>query len=705
MERIKLTSDQQALVDLPAGDSIFLEGPAGSGKTTAALARLERQLGNFPGNHILLLVPQRSLGQLYQCFLEENKDIKGGLPSILTLGSIARRMVELFWPLIAKDAGFENPGKQPQLLSTETAQYCMEKVISPYIEKGFFRSIIMEKNRLFSQILDNLNKSAVVQFPLEELAGRLKNRANIEPALAIAYDQVQTCALEFRLYCLKNCLLDYSLLIELMFKHIWEREECREYFYRTYQLLIADNLEEDVPVAHDLLKEWLPHLDTSLVIFDQNGGYRQFLGADPVSACSIAEKCTKQMVFTNPLLKSDGLTRFYQTIGECILHKKNRSKTSRFENELEIHDYHFYPEMIAGICAEIHSLIGEGQTHPNNIVILSPYLSDALNFLIETELLNLNIPIRSSRSSRKYLSDPSVQAVLTLAKLAHPQWGLPVTSLQLRSALLVVLPDLDVVRADLIVNTLFSEKRSQEGLRSFDLLTNQVMQERMSFRFGEKLEGIRNWMLGYQTQLPQPLDVFLSMLYGELLSQKEYSLFSDFQAAEILSKLILSIRSFRQFSYTFLGIDEISSGLEYIRSLEGGLLPSAIHTSVEVEENAVQVSPAHTFLMENRRVNYQFWLDIGSMGWWERLNQPLTNPYLLNRNLEPSQVWTEAHEFNANQSSMLRVVEGLINRCSKKIIVSAVRTNEYGSEPRGPLLQAFQTLQKRIFHSARVNDV
>ena len=125
----------------------------------------------------------------------------------------------------------------------------------------------------------------------------------------------------------------------------------------------------------------------------------------------------------------------------------------------------------------------------------------------------------------------------------------------------------------------------------------------------------------------------------------------------------------------------------------------------KIDLPAVQVSPAHAFLMENRHVKVQFWLDIGAMGWWERLNQPLANPYLLNRNVNMTQRWTEAHEFNANQDAMLHVVEGLLNRCTERVIACAVRTNEYGSETRGPLQQAFQTLQKRVFLASEERDV
>ncbi len=173
----------------------------------------------------------------------------------------------------------------------------MERVISPFIEQGFFRSVTIEKNRLFGQLLDDLNKSAVVQFPLEELSARLKNTTLVPPETLIAYDQVQTCVLEFRNFCLQNNLLDYSLLIETLVNHIWTKEFCRDYFFRTWRALITDNIEEDVPVSHDLIRQWIPNMDSSLLIFDNDAGYRQFLGADPISAHSLKASCQGSVGF------------------------------------------------------------------------------------------------------------------------------------------------------------------------------------------------------------------------------------------------------------------------------------------------------------------------------------------------------------------------------------------------------------------------
>jgi hypothetical protein len=707
MKTINFTEDQQRIQKIPLQGSMFLAGEAGTGKTTCGIHRLDQLLVNFRGDQILVLVPQRSLGKPYFEFFRSLSKYSGSLPTIVTLGGLTRRMVDLYWPLISKAAGFKDSAKQPTFLSTETSQYCMEKVISPLISQGFFQSVVLSRNRIYSQILDSLNKSAIIRFPINEIAQRLQSVANIDAGLSRAYDQVLISAQEFRKYCLANGLLDYSLQIEVFVNYLWNQDFFKEYFYRNFRALVSDNIEEDVPITHDLIKEWIPNLDSSLIIFDQNGGFRSFLGADPENGLSIKSVCNNCEILDKSInvTENSSLKKFSSALIESILHIKTFDPELDFSDSLDIHDYHFYPQMITNICLQVEELIKSHDTEPGDIVIISPYLSDALNFSLSSRLNDLGIPHRSSRPSRMYFDDPNIRAFFTFAKLAHPQWNLPISSFELRNSLMVVLPNLDIVKADLIVKTLFSVKQSNEGLRSFDTITNHEMQERISFHMGEKLEKIRFWIKEYQSADPQPLDVFFCMIFGELFSQKGFNIFTDFNAATRISQITQSIFTFRQFLTQVFDFDAIDAGHEYIRSVENGLLPSAIISNVEINENSVMIAPAHSFLMENRKVKYQFWLDVGSLGWWERLNQPLTNPYLLNRNKDKEQLWTEAFEFNANQAGMLKIVNGLLTRCGKKVYVNTVQTNEYGSEQRGPLLQAFHTLQKRTFRLKGGNRV
>jgi len=84
---------------------------------------------------------------------------------------------------------------------------------------------------------------------------------------------------------LEHNLLDFSLQLELFWNTLWRTPECHGYLTRQYRQLIYDNMEEDIPVGHDLLSEWLPDFDSALLIYDEDGGYRRFLGPTRILPC------------------------------------------------------------------------------------------------------------------------------------------------------------------------------------------------------------------------------------------------------------------------------------------------------------------------------------------------------------------------------------------------------------------------------------
>jgi hypothetical protein len=111
----------------------------------------------------------------------------------------------------------------------------------------------------------------------------------------------------------------------------------------------------------------------------------------------------------------------------------------------------------------------------------------------------------------------------------------------------------------------------------------------------------------------------------------------------------------------------------------------------------VLLAPAYTFLMSNRPVDVQFWLNAGGRGWWERLYQPLTHPYVLGRGWPPHDrhdrndaVWSDADEVETRQEALYRLTLGLIRRCRRQIYLGLSELGEQGYEQKGPLLQAIQ---------------
>ena len=166
----------------------------------------------------------------------------------------------------------------PTFLSLETSQYIMAHVIGELIdEQGYFESVTIDRNRLYSQIIDNLNKAAVVGFPYTEIGERLQEAWLGDPAQNHIFEQVQDCANRFRAYCLEHNLLEFSLQMEVFVNRLWKLPACRDHLVGRYRHLIAENVEEDNAAAQDILREWIPAFQVGA------GDLRQRSGLSPLS--------------------------------------------------------------------------------------------------------------------------------------------------------------------------------------------------------------------------------------------------------------------------------------------------------------------------------------------------------------------------------------------------------------------------------------
>ena len=345
----------------------------------------------------------------------------------------------------------------------------------------------------------------------------------------------------------------------------------------------------------------------------------------------------------------------------------------------------FYPEMLDTVAAEIQNNVLSGIS-PSDIVVLAPYLSDVLRFSLAQRLERLGIPARSHRPSRSLKDEPACQSLLTLAEIAHPYWGIRPAKYDVVHAFLQAIEGMDLVRAHLLTEIVYRYRDSTLG--SFEKI-NAEMQERITFTLGSRYETLKTWLDDYREETPQPLDHFLRRLFGEVLSQPGFNFHLNLDSARVAASLIESIQKFRV-ALTQAGLHIDSIGSEYISMLREGVI-SAQYVAAweEKSEDAVLIAPAYTFLMSNRPVSIQYWLDVGSSGWYERLFQPLTHPHVLTRGWQKGRVWTDTDEVAANNLTLARLTTGLIRRCKQKIYLCLSELGESGYEQRGILLRAF----------------
>jgi superfamily I DNA/RNA helicase len=693
---VKLNKEQRAIIKGSIDSKTFLSGPAGCGKTSVGVEHLRLLLAaGLPADSILLLTPQRTLQAPYETALRLPEVGPGGQVTLATVGGLARRMVDLFWPLAAETAGFAHPDQPPVFLTLETAQYYMARIVRPLVnEEGFFASITIDRNRLYSQVLDNLNKAASVGFPYTEIGERLSGAWFGDPGQRRVYADAQESASRFRHYCLKHNLLDFSLQLDIFWNILWRTPECHNYLTNQYRHLICDNIEEDIPVAHDLLTEWLPDFDSAFIIYDVDGGYRRFLGADPDSALHLADLCENHAELNESFVTSPEVRALETALISKLLPNHPAQITPESLAALvfppaEI-PTRFFPQMLGWVAGEIQRLIVTEGLPPSEIVVLAPYLSDALRFSLSSRLDELDLPWRSHRPSRSLRDEAASHCLLTLAELSHPGWGIHPTKFDVAYAFLYAIEGMDLVRAQLLAEIVY--RLRDLTLSSFEQIRSEV-QERITFVFGQQYELLRVWLEEYRSGPVEPLDHFLRRLFGEVLSQKGFSFHRNFDAARTAASLIESIEKFRQ-AMEASGDATIDIGREYLGMLQDGVIAAQYIEAWQTEQTeAVLLAPAHTFLMMNRPATVQFWLDAGSSGWWERLFQPLTQPFVMSRSWERDRLWTDADDLSANQQALARLVTGLLRRCRGGVYLGLSDLGESGFEQRGPLLKAIWKMQ------------
>lgn len=676
----------------------FLKGPAGSGKTTAGVEHLRALLSaGMNPTSILILVPQRTLAAPYINALQQVDLPAGPMITILTAGGLARRNIELFWPAISAAASFAHPNQPPTFLTLETAQYYMAHLVRPLLEEGFFESAVIERNRLYSQVIDNLNKAALVGFKYTEIGDRLKGAWNGEVSQAHIYEDAQECATRFRHYCLAHNLLDFSLQVEVFQNHLWPSFLFQTYFKDNFRHLIADNLEEDTPFSHRLLRQWLPDLDSALLIYDQDAGYRRFLAADPESALSLAEVCDQVIQFDQSFISPAPLLTFAYRVGQILerpstLEHIEPQSASQFQQVLAFPDQplRFYPQMLDWVVAQVQSLVSAG-TAPGEIAILSPFLPDALRFSLANRLEETAIPYRSHRPSRSLRDEPATHCLLTLAALAHPNWGLTPSKFDLAYAMIQAIEGLDLVRAQLLVEIVYRNRKENPHLTTFEQIKPE-MQSRITYTLGNRYEALRSWLLTYASHPEDELDFFFSRLFGEVLSQPGFGFHSNLDAGRVAANLIESVQKFRWAVGPGLSGEGIPLGKEYSLMVQDGVIAAQYIQEYRQDTNSVLIAPAYTFLMQNHPVDNQFWLDVGSQAWSERLYQPLTQPYVLSQQWLVGRIWTDVDEYETNRENLYRLVLGLARRCRKKVYLALSELSEQGFESRSMLLKAIQRI-------------
>lgn len=712
-----LTATQQQVVDFPrqGSTSLWLHGLAGSGKTVALIARLEALLieGTRP-DQILVLVSDRSQADLFEQALARCAVPNCGGATITTFYGLCQRAVALFWPVVARSAGFTHPEIEPTFLTLESTQYYLAQIVQPLMQAGgYFSELTIHRERLHSQVIDNLNKSALVGFPPQEIAKRLIAAWAGSERRYTSYRQAEDCALRFRGFCLQHNLLDISLTTDVFTQQVRVCPQYQAYATAQYRHLMVDNLEENVPVACSYIEWLLTRCNSSILAMDDEGSYRVFLGADWQVAEELGRRCQVELALgtlpgANPALLAlaDGARRAMHLPGLKLGQLGSVRSSLRGQCSTR-----YWAGMIRWVADQTVRLVNEG-CPPSEIAIVAPYVNEVMRFALGDELTRHGVRMFLLRPATALRDDVIVRASLCLARLAHPQWAknaesnlrqLPIEDLA--ETLGQFISGLDPVRARLL-----AAKALPEGTLTLADLSGTVastasqvglLWQRLGFQLRDRYQALRGWLNDYAAESAQPLDIFLARFFGEVLSLPGFGLYSRPDLARSYSRLLESAYKFRlattsdEHSLASSAAQPPASapdlGGTFTEFVLAGLASAEyIADRPDTVDDGVILAPAYAYLTRGLRSRYQFWCDLRADGWWNRPNQPLTHPYVLSQHWPVGRPWFDSDEDQARRQALGRVLVGLATHCTEGVFWASSELGIGGDEQSGRLERILQ---------------
>ena len=693
---IQLTTFQEEFANLPLNQKIYAEGKFGCGKTTAAIARLNRILENVAlGSEILTFIPNRTLAKPYQ----EAFSSRGVKPQIQTYNGFIQRSLQIFWPIISEKAGFAFPEKPPCFLTIETAQILMARLIESKLEQGYFSALRVPSSRIYNQIMISMHKAAAAEFPFQDYAERMKKSWTGEKSLLQIFNQTQECGEIFKKICYQNNLLDYSIQVEVFQQHLLPLKRYQKWLESSYHHFIYDNVEEDIPAAHHFARVLLKNCQSALIIADHLGGFRSFLGGDPSSAAELKTLCDRQIVFEKTLICSDSIQSMAMCVENPFIAQKDLPGDPK--TAYTFHPYHQYPAMIKQAAADVADLIHRQNVLPSDIVIIAPLVSDVLYTSMERELRIQNIPCFIYRPSRPLIGENDSKSILTVIALIHPEWGIHPRLLDIVQMLQTIIPNLDPIRGHVLVARAFKEifNDVQEAvdyeIKAFSEIPSDS-RKRIPTSIGLLFDTFRQWILSNKGIEETP-DISLSRFFHTVLTKNGFAAGNE-GAEELNLGIKKVIESLKKFRVILEHVDQdLLSWKDYFRLVNEGMIAAQYYEDWFLQpENSVLISLASAYAVMNRPVSYQIWLNAGSPRWWERIYGQLTNDIVLSRSWQDGDQWDIQKEYEANNDSMIRQILALLSRCRKQVRVYASELSESGQDQKSRLLYLFADLSYRF---------
>lgn len=613
-------------------------GWPGSGLTRACIERYGELVddGCAPERIIFLV---KTHAQVVEATSRLQKRLPGvtGPLQVETFFGFTVRLVGKFWEEIRAQRPDLPLCFEPLVLSPDLNQYCFEHATALCPDHGtFFEACGLQDYWVWEQIGSAATIGAASGLAVEAIGPRL-SAAWPDPEDAprrARLGAIGCCLKRARAQALDWGALDAGLATELFAQVVLKLPD----FWRDYDHLIADRLEDSSALELAFFEQCVVHLQSLFLAFGIGGG--QLPGSVPALAAALVARKTRFRYLEGSFKGHPALV----WVGDRVA----RTLSAEFKNPLLISSPDAPPpvqlleaqtqvEAAEQTLTEIRALLASGVL-PAQIAVIAPIPDAALSTVLVSGLGAMVCVLRPFPALVKY---PLVRALLSVLELAHPEWGLFPSFSEARLMLNVLL-DIDPVRSELLTADVLDPV--ERALRPPQAVRYP---ERVGFSHLQRFAALVDWLDAYQSSPALSIEHCLSRLFAEVLA--EYLLDPEDQA--LLQVLIDSARRFQA-----LAGDH--PGRRFLTAIRSGQTPDRAN---QPTPGALVVSTPLTYINQGLSADYQFWFDTTAERWTRSTWYTLYNP----RVLTPEWNGERFDERQDRRERHLRLAKTVFNLCCR----------------------------------------
>lgn len=650
------------------------KGPTGTGKTSILEEKYkEKALKVGTVENIVFLKSASSVNSW------RNKiDLKYlGPLNIFTYFGFIQKEIRDKWIYIEKNLVGLRKKLEPTFMNVETAHFVMSKFVEKKRKNNeIFDYINATSSQIAVQLIDNLNYGAMNYLNFDEMEKRLLDWANKEEQKHKIFKESINIMKIFRDFCIKNRVIDYSLLVDLYNKILLPSENYLNKLRNKFVYLYVDDLEKTVPAAQKLYEILNDNTKKSYMTFNPEAGINRFFGGNPVLAKKKFLNKGQIIELNKSFTSSKESRKLANDFKKRVLGNKSTLKTKYIKGEI---DTELRGDMFIKTAKKVVGLIKNG-IKPGEIALIAPNIDKVMEFTLEHYFENKGYNLYNFKNSKRLVDIPFAQALITLTLLTNPGWNINIDYSSLHQTISLLL-DLDPIRSGLITEEIF------KNAYVLPELNNLALRERVGFNTAEKYDHLRNWV---EEKKNMEIEVthFFQLVFGELLaplSPNDEDILACRQIIESVKKFKNVVESFKDFNQKELGKD-------FIEMIYNGTIAAEVLYQNEHTDDEIILATPYKFLQNPQidSVKYIFLLDISSNNWLRSIAKELSNPYIFSPQWKNERNWDDELDQNLRKIQLVEFFQSIISKSKEGLYLNDSYLNSQGWEQEGKLYDWLQ---------------